>query len=437
MEKASRVSIYELREKWPVLSSSERLEQFASLPRADADEFFLSLKPKDQGDLISALPQGELRIWLRLLPPDDLTDVIQELPSSSRSFILSQLDSPTRKEVVSLLAYKEDEAGGLMNPRFVRVRPEMNVDEAIRYLRKQAMTAETARYLYVLDLEQRLLGAVSLRKLFSTDGETVIRDIMRTSLVTVNETMSQEEISELFSKSSLMAIPVVTSSQQMKGIITVDDIIEVVEEEATEDIQKLGGSEVLNEPYLEINIFHLIKKRASWLVVLFVGEMLTATAMGYFEREIEKAVVLALFIPLIISSGGNSGSQASTLVVRALALREMRLRDWWRVFARELFIGTALGSILGLLGLTRILLWPAREELYGEHYVLVGLTVAFSLIWIVLWGSLSGSMLPFILKKLKFDPATASAPLVATIVDVSGIMIYFYVASLVLKGTLL
>jgi magnesium transporter len=273
--------------------------------------------------------------------------------------------------------------------------------------------------------------------LFVADGDTPVRSMMRTATIATNETMSQEEIATLFSKSALMAIPVLDDDGRMKGIITVDDIVEVVEEEATEDIQRLGGSEVLDAPYLKISLLRMIRKRAGWLVILFLGEMLTATAMGHFEKEIERAVVLALFIPLIISSGGNSGSQASTLVVRAIALGEVRLRDWWRVLRRELIVGTALGAILGSIGMVRILFWPTRVQLYGEHYALVGLTVATSLVGIVLWGSLSGSMLPFLLKRLRLDPATASAPFVATLVDVSGLVIYFTVASLILSGTLL
>jgi magnesium transporter len=324
-----------------------------------------------------------------------------------------------------------------MNPRFARLRPEIKVDEAIRYFRKQVTHVETTRYLYVLSHEQKLLGVISLRTLFTAPGEDIVKDLMRTTVVKATETMSQEAIKELFKKSSLMAIPVVNTEGEMMGIVTVDDILEVLEDEATEDIQKLGGTEVLNEPYLKINMGQLIKKRASWLTVLFLGEMFTATAMGYFEREIEKAVVLALFIPLIISSGGNAGSQASTLVVRALALREARLRDWWRVCARELVIGTALGCILGAIGMLRIAFWPARLSVYGEHYMLIGATVALSLVGIVLWGSVCGSMLPFILKKLRLDPATASAPFVATLVDVSGLIIYFTVASIILKGSLL
>ncbi len=430
-------AIVQLRNDWVELTMQEKLQTFYELPRGDADDFFLSLRASEQAELLEVIPVHEQRLWIRLLPPDDLTDLIQEVSPDMRASILKQLDAATRKEVTALLAYKEDEAGGLMSPRFARVRPDMRVDEAISYLRRQAPQVETTRYLYVLDANQKLLGIVSLRNLFAAENNVLVKDIMRTSVVVARENMSQEEMRHLFSKSGLMAIPVVDDEGHMKGIVTVDDIVDVVEEEATEDIQRLGGSEALDEPYLKIRLHRMIRKRAGWLVVLFLGEMLTATAMGYFEHEIARAVVLALFIPLIISSGGNSGSQASTLVVRAIALREVRLRDWWRVFARELFVGTTLGLILGSIGFLRIIVWPTREALYGPHYVLVGLTVAVSLIGIVLWGSLAGAMLPFILRRANIDPATASAPFVATLVDVSGLVIYFTVASLILKGVLL
>jgi len=247
----------------------------------------------------------------------------------------------------------------------------------------------------------------------------------------------QESISKTFSNHNFLALPVVDDANVMKGIITGDDVIEVIEEEATEDIQKLGGMEALGEPYLEINLLTMIKKRAGWLMALFIGEMFTATAMSHYEGEIAKAVVLALFIPLVISSGGNSGSQATTLIIRAMALGEVRLKDWWRVFSRELIAGLSLGCILGLIGLIRILLWPNHQTLYGEHYFLVALTVACSLIGIVLWGTLAGSMLPFFLRRMGLDPATSSAPFVATLVDVTGLIIYFTVASIFLKGILL
>ncbi len=260
---------------------------------------------------------------------------------------------------------------------------------------------------------------------------------MRTDIVRVPEEMDQEEISRLITMHHIMAVPVVDKQQRMKGVVTVNDIVDVVKEEATEDIQKLGGMSALDHPYLESSFLAMIKKRAGWLTVLFLGEMLTASAMAYYENEIAKAVVLALFIPLIISSGGNSGSQASTLIIRALALRQVQLSDWWRVLLRELSAGISLGIILGTVGFTRIMLWPTRNSIYGEHYLMIALTIFFSLIGVVLWGVIAGSMLPFILRRLHFDPASASAPFVATLVDVTGLIIYFSIASVMLKGAML
>jgi magnesium transporter len=428
----------ELREAWPLLLTADRVEFFKQLPQEDAEEFFFSLQAREQLELLMALKPVERRTWMRLLEPDDAADVIQEAPPEEREGLLALLDETTRKEVSALLAYAEDEAGGLMNPRFARVRPDMTVDEAISYLRKQARErVETIYYAYVLDAQQHLLGVVSFRELFSAQGNKKIRDVMRTDVISVPEDMDQEAVSRLLAQYDLMAIPVVDSEGRMKGIVTVDDIVDVVQEVATEDIQKIGGMEALDAPYLRIEFWRMIKKRAGWLSALFLGEMLTATAMSYYEHEIARAVVLALFIPLIISSGGNSGSQASTLVVRAMALEEIRLRDWWRVLFREFLAGIALGVILGTIGLMRILLWPSKQAVYGEHYLLVGLTVACSLIGVVTFGTLAGSALPFILRRLGFDPASASAPFVATLVDVSGLVIYFTIASLILKGTLL
>jgi magnesium transporter len=325
-----------------------------------------------------------------------------------------------------------------MNSRFARLRPEMTVEEAIRYLRAQSKSQiETIYYAYVLDRSQILLGVVSLRELFLAKTQSLISEIMNTDLVTVLQDEDQESISKTFSNHNFLAIPVVDEQNVMKGIITVDDVVEVIEEEATEDIQKIGGMEALGEPYLDISLPSMIKKRAGWLMALFIGEMFTATAMSHYEHDIAKAVVLALFIPLVISSGGNSGSQATTLIIRAMALGEVRLKDWWRVLSRELISGLSLGVILGVIGLLRILLWPGKETLYGEHYMLVALSVSFSLVGIVLWGTLAGSMLPFLLRRVGLDPATSSAPFVATLVDVTGLVIYFTVASYFLKGFLL
>ena len=428
----------ELAEAWPVLSPEERVEGLRLLPHAEAEDLLLSLPARDQAELILATSPGERRSWMRLLPPDDAADVVQAAPAEERDALLALLDEPTRKEVAALLAYAEDDAGGLMNPRYARLRPEMSVDEAITYLRRQARERlETIYYMYVLDSEQRLLGVVTFRELFAASPEKTVRDIMHTDVVTAPENMDQEALSHLFSEHGFLAIPVVDAERHVKGIVTVDDIVTVVEEEATEDIQKIGGMEALDAPYLEIGFASMVRKRAGWLAILFVGEMLTATAMGFYEREIARAVVLALFVPLIISSGGNSGSQASTLVVRALALGEVKLRDWWRVVRREIGAGLSLGAILASIGLARILLWQLFFHTYGDHYLPIGLTVAASLIGVVMWGTIAGSMLPLILRRVGFDPASASAPFVATLVDVSGLVIYFTVASLILHGTLL
>lgn len=338
---------------------------------------------------------------------------------------------------MALLAYQEDAAGGLMSPRFARLRPDMTIDEAISYLRRQASTVETIYYAYALDEEQRLLGVVSFRDLFKADRGKLVRDVMRKQFVFATDEMDQESVANLVSMHHLLAVPVVDSHGRMQGIVTVDDIVDVVEEEASEDIQKVGGMEALDGPYLQVRFWDMVKKRGGWLAVLFLGEMLTATAMGYFEKEISKAVVLALFVPLIISSGGNSGSQATTLVIRAMAVGEVRLRDWWRIIRRETSTGLVLGAFLAMIGTTRILVWQAIWKPYGTHYAVVAMTVAFSLIGVVLFGTMAGSMLPFILRRCGLDPASASAPFVATLVDVTGLIIYFSVASVVMRGSLL
>jgi magnesium transporter len=428
----------ELRDAWPALSAEERAEGLKLLPRDTAEDLFFSISPREQVELILALPQAEQRSWARGLAPDDAADLVQEAPPEYRDRLLGMLDEQTRREVQALLAYREDHAGGLMSPRFARLRPEMTVDEAVTYLRRQTrQSVEMTYYAYVLDSGQRLLGVVSFRELMAARGDRRVSELMHTDVRFVDEDADQEVVARLFRETSLMAIPVLDAERRMKGIVTVDDIVEVVSEEATEDIQKLGGSESLGEPYLTIALARMIKKRAGWLAALFLGEMLTATAMGVYEKEIDKAVVLALFVPLIISSGGNSGSQATSLVIRAMALGELRLRDWFRVVRRELGAGLALGSILGSIGLSRILLWQVFFKTYGEHYILVGLTVAMSLIGVVTFGTLAGSLLPFVLRRLGFDPASASAPFVATLVDVTGLIIYFTTASAILRGTLL
>ncbi len=423
---------------WPVLSPEDRISGFHMLPRPQAEDLFLNLPTQDQADLLLSIPAEERRSWMRLLPPDDTADLLQAAPGEERGNLLALLDEPTRKEVSGLLAYAEDQAGGLMNPRYARLRPEMTVDEAISYLRKYAREhTQTAYYAYVLDEQQHLLGTVTFRDLFAAGAAQRVEEIMRREVVTVTEDQDQEAVSRIFASHHFLALPVVNAERQMKGVVTIDDIVDVVQEEATEDMQKISGMEALDAPYLSVSFLSMTRKRGGWLSALFLGEMLTATAMSYFEDEIARAVVLALFVPLIISSGGNSGSQASTLVIRAMALGEVRLRDWWRVIRREFASGIALGGILAVIGLLRILVWQGLFGIYGTHYLLIAFTVASSLVGVVTFGTLAGSLLPFVLRRLGFDPASASAPFVATLVDVTGLIIYFTVASILLHGTLL
>lgn len=433
-----RVQADELADAWALLAPDERLDGFLRLSRTEADEFFLGRSAHDQSSLLTRMPPSERRLWFRLLAPDDAADLVQELPDEKRAELLDLLDGATRREVTALLAYAEDAAGGLMSPRFARLRPEMTVDEAIRYLRRQAQERlETIYYAYVLDQTQKLLGVVSFRDLFASPGEKLLADVMHSDVITVPDTLDQESVARVVTEHALNAIPVVDGDGHMKGIVTIDDIVDVVQQEATEDIQKLGGMEALEMPYMQTGLLPMVKKRAGWLAALFLGEMLTASAMGRYEDEIAHAVVLALFVPLIISSGGNSGSQATTLIIRAMALGEVTVRDWWRISRRELAAGLALGVILAAIGLVRILAWQAAFHTYGEHYARVAVTVAISLVGVVTWGTLAGSMLPFVIRRFGFDPASASAPFVATLVDVSGLVIYFNVAQFVLSGTLL
>jgi magnesium transporter len=432
------LSASELADAWSILDTSERLLGLAALARPEAEGVFSTLPTLDQAGLILAMPPVERRSWLRLLPPDDVADVVQAAPAEDRGELLMLLDPSARLEVTGLLTYAEDQAGGLMNPRYARLRPEMSVVEALAYLRRYAREHRDGNfYAYVLDDAQRLVGTLSFRELLAGLPDQPIAELMRTDPVTLAEDLDQEAVSRVFAAHRFLALPVVDTEGRMKGVVTIDDIVDVVSEEATEDIQKMGGSEALDAPYLATGFARLTRKRAGWLAALFVGEMLTATAMGYYEQDIARAVVLALFVPLIISSGGNSGSQASTLVIRAMALGEVRLRDWWRVVRRELGSGLVLGGILAAIGLVRILAWQGLFHTYGDHADLIAATVALSLVGVVTFGTLAGSMLPFVLRRMGFDPASASAPFVATLVDVTGLVIYFTVASIVLRGTLL
>jgi magnesium transporter len=428
----------ELRSVWSELSNDERIDSFRRLSAIEAGRFFADLDARDQAKIILTLTLKERRIWLRALDPDDAADVIQETDEKDRQALLDMLDNTTRNEVIALLTYAEDVAGGLMNPRYVALKPDMNVDEGISYIRRRAREqVETIYYIYVLDGVHKLVGIASMRDLFQASPDQKVQDIMRTNPITVSEHLDQEEIGHLFAEHGLIALPVVDEEGRMKGVVTVDDIVDVVKEEATEDIQKMGGTEALEAPYLQVALGEMVRKRAGWLTILFVGEMLTASTMQFYEAELAKAVVLALFLPLIISSGGNAGSQASTLVIRAMALGEVKLRDWFRVIQREVVVGLCLGCILAVIGLCRVVFWQYAFKTYGEHYFLIGLTVACAVVGVVLWGTVMGSFLPFVLRRAGMDPASASAPFVATLVDVTGLVIYFTVASALLHGTLL
>lgn len=429
----------EVRNLWPILSAEERIEAFEDLSREEAQELFEELSARSQAQILTGCPSRERGLWMRTLAPDDAADVLQELEPEVRETCLAFLDPSSKREVAALMAYAEDQAGGLMSPRFVRVRPDMTVEEAIRYLRRQAQDqhAETIYYVYVLGADQRLLGAVSFRELLTAAGERLVRDVMQTDLVTVSADQDEESVAKVVQQHDLLAVPVLDAEGRMQGIVTVDDVVDVVQQEATEDIHKLGGLQALEFPYLQTGLLSMLKKRGGWLALLFGGELLTASAMARFQDDIAKVVVLTLFVPLIISSGGNSGSQATTLVIRAMSLGEVRLRDWWAILRRELTTGLMLGGALALLGLLHVVIWEAAFGSYGEHALLVGTTVGLSLLLVVTIGTLSGAMLPMVLRRAGFDPASASAPFVATLVDVSGLVIYFSVAQWVLRGTLL
>jgi magnesium transporter len=376
---------------------------------------------------------------IEAMSADQQADLFRDhLDENERNRLLPLLQPATRETLQQLLRYPPDSAGGIMTTEFVSVPGTWTVAQTLQFIHDVGRAKETVYAVYVTDSMNRLFHVVSLRELIVADREqtvAVVGDKRRP--ISIGPLVDREEVARIIGKYNLLAIPVVETDQRILGIVTVDDVIDALIEETTEDVQAFGGLEALDEPYLEARFGTMVRKRAGWLAALFVGEMLTATAMAYFEDEIARAVILALFVPLIISSGGNSGSQAATLVIRAMALGEVRLRDSWRVFKRELSSGLALGVLLGFIGLLRILLWQAIGGVYGEHYMRVALTVSFSLVGVVMFGTLAGSMLPFLLRRLGLDPAKASAPFVATLVDVTGIVIYFTLAALLLRGALL
>jgi len=391
-----------------------------------------------QKNIIHDLHPNTIVALLNELPADDRTDFLEELPSNAVRELIKLLDPEERKITLSLLGYPENSIGRLMTPDYVYVYPENSIDEVFATIRKFGKDSETINVIYVINQNGELLDDLRISEFILSNPDKKVKDLMDERFIALHPEDDQETASDVFKMNNRVALPVVSKSNKLLGIVTIDDILWVASEEFSEDMQKMGGTEALNEPYLEMPIIRLFKKRVVWLVVLFLGEMLTATAMAYFEDEITKAVVLALFVPLIISSGGNSGSQASTLIIQAMAVGEISINDWWKVIRREVISGLLLGSVLGLVGFLRIFIWHSfAPELYGDHWMLIGFTVSFALLGVVLWGTLAGSMLPIILKKLGADPAASSAPFVATLVDVTGLVIYFSMAFIFLKGVLL
>ena len=407
---------------------------FRLLPRDMAALAFEYLPPHQQSEVVSTLGNEELKNLLNEMAPDDRTRLLEELPAEVTRRVLTTLTPAELKVARELLGYPERSAGRYMTPEFLTVPANSTAVEALDYVRKHGQGRETLNVLYVVDEKGRLLDDVRLASLVLAKPDTRVADIHDRQLISIPATADREEIITFFEKYDRVALPVTDSQGVLLGIITVDDVLDVAEEEATEDIQRMGGMEALEAPYLDIGIAGMLRKRIGWLTVLFFGQMFTATAMAHYQDAITQAVFLSAFVPLIISSGGNSGSQATSLIIRALAVRDVSLSDWWRVALRESVSGIALGLFLGVLGTLRIVLWPGREDIYGPHFGWVGVAVGLSVVGVVMFGTMCGSMLPFLLRRLGLDPAAASAPFVATLVDVTGVVIYFTVASAILAG---
>lgn len=439
-------ALYNILEELNISDVKELIDEFPEygprfiemLPISRSVHVFRILDFPVQERIIKKLSGTKISEIINELPPDDRTSFFSELHGDVVKKMIILLPAEDRKEALALLGYNEDSVGRLMTPDYVAVKKHWNVAQVLQHIRRYGVNSETIDVIYVIGDKGELLDDLRIRKVLLAAPETSVADLTDDRLIALNANDPQEEAIEMFRMNNRVALPVTDDHNILLGIVTVDDILWLAKEEYTEDIQKIGGTEALDEPYLDTSIFNLVKKRVGWLAILMVGEMLTATAMGFFEEQIHKATVLALFIPLIISCGGNSGSQASTLIIQAMALGEVTIKDWWRVMRREIISGFLLGICLGLVGFLRIFIWHMiAPNVYGEHWVMIAATISVSLIFVVLWGSLTGSMLPIILKKLGADPATSSAPFVATLVDVTGLLIYFSFAVLFMRGVLL
>ncbi len=415
----------------------DRAVVFRLLPHSQAADVFEYLDSDAQEALLKAMGTIDAARILNDMSPDDRTALLEELPGAAVAQML-QLLSPEEKQIAQgLLNYPEGSVGRLMTPDFIKVGPHWTIRQALDYIRENGRDSETLNVIYVTDDHGHLIDDVRIREFLLRPLDTIVDDIHDSSFVALHATDPETDALELFKKYDRNTLPVVDSEGKLLGIVTVDDMLDVQEEEATEDIQKLGGTEALDEPYMDAPLFELVRKRVTWLSVLFVGEMLTTIPIGYFEHALEKTVVLSMFMPLIISSGGNSGSQASTLIIRAMSLGEVTLSDWWRVLRKEILSGVLLGAILAVIGFLRIILWAQFSTVYGPHYMLIAAAVSVAIVGVVLWGTIAGSMLPLILRRCGLDPATSSAPFVATLVDVTGLAIYFGAAVAILSGTVL
>lgn len=416
------------------LEDQDRVILFRLLSHDSAADTFDYLDVSDQKKLVDALSQDELVAVLNEMSPDDRTALLEELPSQVTRKLMDLLRPDQKALAEKLIGHPKDSVGRLMTPHWLAVRPAWLVREVLEYIRRKGKDSETLNVIYVTDDRGKLLDDIRIQKILIADPDCRMSDLMDEKFHYLYATDSEEDAVALFQKLGRSALPVVDSHSELIGIVTIDDILDVAQEKSTEDMQRMGGTEALEEPYLETGVWAMVKKRGIWLIVLFLGGLLTATAMGYFEDQLAKAVVLAIFIPLIISSGGNSGSQAATLIIRAMSMGEVSIKDWWKIMKREILAGIFLGGILGVMGLGRVYLGAQFANYYGDHVFLVALTIAFSLVGVVLWGTLMGSMLPLLLKKVGQDPAVSSTPFIATLVDVTGIIIYFSIATFFLSG---
>jgi magnesium transporter len=422
------------------LEKSDQILLFRISSRDMSKEIFKHLSLNEQRDVIEALAKNskQLTELLNDLDPDDRTAFFEELPGQVSQALVQALSKEEREIAIRLLGYPEDSVGRLMTPEYVAIKSHYTVEQALDHIRKYGRDSETLNVIYIVDDRWKLVDDLRIKEIILASPTHTISDLCDNRFISLNAYDDQESAVKVFQDHDHVALPVTDNDGTLLGIVTVDDVMDVVEEEDTEDFQKFGGTEELDLSYTKTTLLELVKKRAGWLIILFLSEMLTASAMAYFDGEIAKAVVLALFVPLIISSGGNSGSQAASLIIRSLALEELKLMNWWYVMRKEIFSGLMLGGILGLIGFLRIFVWQqAGLYDYGDYWIWIGLSVAVSLIFVVLWGTLSGSMIPFVLKRIGLDPATASAPFVATLVDVTGLVIYFSIATLFLTGRLL